>query len=164
MIPRKKRRVRRVVIGVFLALVVSLCPLPIRDADRARAVKKTYAALLDGRRVWFDWQYAPLPDHRSVVRARERYFINDTRIDDEVFIRLGLKPLDRQAWEHFPFDLYEQGNVFVEATYTNSFERTTSTDIRFNYYYGDLGAVGMRLVLYRNLFGVFVVYRHEWSS
>jgi len=163
MAPRKKRRIRRVVFWVFVALAVSLCPLPIRDVDRARAVEKAYAALLDGRRVLGLHGYAPLPGRERIAEATTRYFVNDTFIDDEVFLRLGLKRLRDETWEPV-VDIYENGSVLIMVAFRDPDENTVSTDFHFNYHFGNLGAHGMKLALYRNVFGVFVFYWFEWVA
>lgn len=109
--------------------------LPVRDVDRAWAVEETCRALLDGRKVWIDGEYKPLPGYDAVARIKRRYFVNKTSMDDAVFRRLGFAPLSDVvvSLRGFNFRKFcEEGNMFFTVT---SVEGEGTTRTWFRYYY-----------------------------
>lgn len=158
---RKRKKLILLVIG---GVVLSLLPLPIREKDIKKIILHSISSLLhDQRVVMLNKGYIPFPDSRYVNKYVNLVYRNELRVDDGIFNEMGLEPYDEDQHD-FAFGRPFGKNVIIEFTYRDDMESVNTNSIHFNYYHGLLAAQGHRVVIYRNLFGVFPLYVFEWVS
>lgn len=161
--PRTKVSKRRRLIKTILVLAVigigSLIPLPIRPVDKDRAIGKSIDALLSKEPVFLDWKYIPFYDSESFdFGSMNVYYENDARISDSVFDEHGIAAVPDSS------QLSLGPDALIRVTYFNSFDEEMTDDLHFAFIHAPLGAQCYRMTLYRNVWGVFVLYRCVWVS
>lgn len=160
-----KRRALQIAVATPIVSFALLMPLPVRDIDKEAVITDSIRSLRDQNRVLVDWKYQPFYDAGLISRSvRTWYYSNDTALQNSTFEALGLQQLPEEYRERIPGDWYANGNVLVEATYRESWDRSKQPLLQFNYYHGSMGAQGYRVHIYRCLLGRFVRYTLQWVS
>lgn len=156
---RKKRRLIKATIILVLIGLATLIPLPIRPADKDRAIDKSISALLTKKRVFLDWKYVPFYDSRLFdFGSTNVYYENDAEISDSVFEEHNISAVSDSS------QLTLGPDALIQVTYFNSLEEALTDDLHFAFVHGPLGAQCYRMTVYRNIWGVFVFYRIVWVS
>ena len=155
---KKRWKVLLGIIIVIVLLVICFFPLRVRGRDKEEAVSFAVSALLSGEKVWIDGKHQPFYDVCFVEDEGRTYFQNDTDVDDEVFMSLGLKPKPEDSVLEV-----DAGDVIVWCSYQDTEGKPTQL-MQFCYVYGSLGGQGYEMKIYRNLFMTFAVFSHRWVS
>jgi hypothetical protein len=154
--PRK----RLAAAGVLLLLVLGFIPLPfqITDRDRELAISNSISALLENRAVLSDWRIIHLADTGSFKDRSRIYFQNELGIPDDLFLRLGLKPVPHDR----KLDV-AGGDVVLLFSYRNA-SGGKSKNIKLAYVTGHFGAKGYEIRIRRSLLKRYFVYLWQWGS
>lgn len=167
---RRRKWVRKGAIALAAVVVILLCPLPVRDADVSRAVEDAVVALQTGRSVFLNcasgtWQdrlirRSPFSSG-TLVQGKALYYFNDTAVDNAVFTRHGIQEASGAQSPRF---YIEPGRALIVVTTRDRSDDVSTGALHFCYYYGDLGARGYRVRVYRSLLGVVGVFTREWAA
>ncbi|MBE0538010.1 MAG: leucine-rich repeat domain-containing protein [Phycisphaerae bacterium] len=163
---RAKKRYVPLVIMVFMLVLV---PQPVREKDIEKVLTHSVRSLVDDQRVIILSRdnlphYTPFYDSRAFNHYKKLLYRNDTEVSEEAYAQLGLVNY-RQGGDaaHLWGSLYLR-QAIIEFTYYDPVEDKSSNRLHFNYYHGNLGAQGYRVVVYRNVFAVIPIYVFEWVS
>ncbi|MCP4713150.1 MAG: hypothetical protein GY869_31350 [Planctomycetes bacterium] len=153
---KSRRKFILSIIIIVVLVVFCYIPLKVRELDKEEAVSFAVSALLSGEKVWIDGKYQSFNDLRFIQETGRLYFQNDTEVDDEIFVSLGLKPKP----EDRELDI-DDGDAIVWCSYQDTEGKSTEM-IQFCYVYGSLGGQGYEMKIYRNLFMAYTYFSHKW--
>ena len=143
--------------ALALATFVPL-PYPTTAADREAALNLALDALLSGTLV-------DTPDGRAPLRERDfalgnleqLYYRNSAHVPNSLFESRGFKPFVSDAQ-----GIFEQDGAIIGAGYTHGGEKYWH--LQFDYVFGNLGAHGYEIRIYKSLLQRRIVFVHAWIS
>lgn len=155
-----KRKLAIAVVACLVAVVLLLVPLPlsITPQDEADAAAYAVDSLLSGRRVWTGRGLEPLYDAAFIQKKKRLYLENLAGIDDSGLKAKGLLAISGDGSLRF---MPEDGVIgFSRMT----FKEQPAAHLQFYYGYGNVGAQGYEMRVYKCLLGRYFVFVHQWVS
>lgn len=144
-------------LGAVVLLLVPL-PLSITPQDEADAAAYAVDSLLSGRRVWTRRGLEPLYDAAFIQKKKRLYLENLAGIDDSGLKAKGLLAISGGG----PFRIKPEDGVIGFSRET--FKEEPAAHLQFYYSFGNVGAQGYEIRIYKCLLGRYFVFVHQWVS
>lgn len=154
---RKLAIVSLVLLSSFALLVVPL-PLTITAQDEAEAAAFAVNSLKSGQRVWTGRGLEPLYDSAFLQKKKRLFLENRAGIDDRGLKAKGLLALSADD----PVKLELDDGVIGFSRET--FKEEPAAHLQFYYSFGNVGAQGYEIRIYKCLLGRYIVFVHQWVS
>jgi len=173
-----RRKRKRYVLILMILFLLGIMPLPVREKDIEKVIGYSVNSLIDDQRIILVNggvpRYIPFYTSEAFNRYKKLVYCDETNVDEAVYGRLGLVRHREEDWPGFDDGKgFYLRHAIIECTYRDIWAEGVDEDdhggkmsnrLHFNYYFGTLGAVGYRVVIYRNVFGVFSAFVYEWVS
>lgn len=158
--PWSKRRLATIALVLLCAIALLFVPLPlaITPQDEADAAAHAVNVLQSGRRVWTRRGLMSLYDASFIQKKERLYLENLAGIDDSGLKAKGLLALSADV----PVKLEPDDGVigFSRVTYKDE----PAAHLQFYYSFGDVGAHGYEIRIYKCVLGRYFVFVHQWVS
>jgi hypothetical protein len=155
-----KRRLATIAL-VLLSLTALLffpLPLSITPQDEVDAAAFAVDSLLSGRRIWTGRGLERLHDAAFIQKKKRLYLENLAGIDDSGLKAMGLLAISGDR----PFKFKPEDGVIGFSRET--FKDEPAAHLQFYYSYGNVGAQGYEIRVYKCLLGRYFVFVHQWVS
>jgi hypothetical protein len=154
---RKLAIAAAICLGAVVLLLVPL-PLSITPQDEADAAAFAVDSLLSGRRVWTGRGLEPLYDSAFIQKKKRLYLENRAGIDDRGLKAKGLLAISGDG----PIRIKPEEGVIGFSRET--FKEEPAAHLQLYYGYGNVGAQGYEIRVYKCLLGRYFVFVPQWVS
>jgi hypothetical protein len=133
-------------------------PYPTTTADREAALNLALDALLSGASVDSPEGRVPLRERDFAIRNPQHlYYDNSARVSNALFETRGFKSLSTDSER-----VFEEDGAIISAGFTHHGQKLRH--LQFEYVFGNLGAHGYEIRIYKSLLQRRIVFVHAWIS
>ena len=172
---KRPLRIRRWFATVAASIAILSFPLPLRTSDKERIIADSALHLVNVEPVHQrfppegepnGWQYMPFIESEGIKTHGLRWhLVNDTNLDCSLLQERGFLTMAGHEFRAATKDVsWYEANAALEITTHDPTGENAGGHLRFNYYYGWLGAQGFRVRAYRCLLGTWFYFEREWVS